>query len=94
MYFQLFVDIEGYLWMVTWLGGRIWTEINVLTSNLIWLDGRFWIETLCRPKILLYVVSLFNATFICQVAQAGMTPIIFVIVHAQNTKIWEKNDIF
>ena len=47
--------IEGYLWTVTWLDGRIWTEINVLTSNLIWLGGRIWIETLYRPEILLYV---------------------------------------
>ena len=46
--------LEGYLWMVTWLDGRIWTKINVLTSNLIWLGGRIWIETLCRPEILLY----------------------------------------
>ena len=47
--------VEGYLWTVTWLDGRIWTEINVLTSNLIWLGGRIWIEILCRPEILLYV---------------------------------------
>ena len=42
--------------MVTWLDGRIWTGINVLTSNLIWLGGRIWIETLCRPEILLFIL--------------------------------------
>ena len=52
-------DIEGNLWVVTWLDGRIWTEINVLTSILICLGSRIWIETLCRPEILLYV-SDFN----------------------------------
>ena len=46
-------EIEGYLYNVTWLDGRIWSEINVLTFNLIRLGGRFWIETLCRPEILL-----------------------------------------
>ena len=46
--------LEGYLWMVSWLDGRIWTEIKVLTSNLTWLGGRIWTETLCCPKILVY----------------------------------------
>ena len=48
--------LEGYLWTVTWLDGRIWTEINVLTYNLIWLGGKIWIETLYRPEILLYQI--------------------------------------
>ena len=52
VWFILFIGV--YLWTITWLNGRIWTEINVLTSNLIWFGGRIWIETLCRPKILLY----------------------------------------
>ena len=43
--------LEGYLWTVIWLDGKIWTEVSVLTSDLIWLGGR--VETLCRPEILL-----------------------------------------
>ena len=35
--------IEGYLWTVTWLDGRIWTEINILTSNLIIFGSGIWI---------------------------------------------------
>ena len=38
-------NIERYLWTVTWLDGRIWTEFNVLPSNLIWLGGRIWNPT-------------------------------------------------
>ena len=45
--------ISAWTVNLTWLDGRIWTEISVLTSNLIWLGGRIWIETLCRPEILL-----------------------------------------
>ena len=45
--------IVGYLWWVSCLDCRNWTEINVLTSNLICLGGRIWIETLCHPQILL-----------------------------------------
>ena len=44
------------------MDGRIWTEINVLTSNLIWLGGRIWIETLCRPEILLYIWSQISSS--------------------------------
>ena len=47
-------QIEGYLWMVSWLDGRIWTEINVLTSNLKWLGVNVWTETQFRHKILVY----------------------------------------
>ena len=52
------IIIEGYLWVVTWLDYRIWTEINVLTSNLIWLGSRIWIETLCRTEILHYLAKI------------------------------------
>ena len=40
-FFRAIWKIEGYHWMVTWLDGRIWTEINVLTSNLILLAVEF-----------------------------------------------------
>ena len=42
------------------MDGRIWTEINDATSNLIWLGSRIWIETLCRPEILLYLPRIFK----------------------------------
>ena len=47
-------QIEGYLWMVSWLDGRIWTEINVLTSIMNWLGVNVWTETQFRHKILVY----------------------------------------
>ena len=50
--------IEGYLWVA--VGGRIWREINILTSNLTWLDCRIWTETLCCPKILVHGKNISN----------------------------------
>ena len=51
-------SIEGYLWRVTWLDGRIWTDINVLTSYPISLSSSIWIQTLCRCEILLFNLRL------------------------------------
>ena len=33
---NILFNIEGYLCRVSWIEGRICTEINILTSNLTW----------------------------------------------------------
>ena len=48
------IPIEGNLWVAIVLGGKIWTEINVLTSNLTWLGCLLLDETHRYPKISLY----------------------------------------
>ena len=65
--FEIFIEwyhiIDNYLWMVTWLDSRIWTEINVLTSNLIWLSSDCWAKHyVCSPKILeLHLIESYHS---------------------------------
>ena len=51
-------ELEGYLWTVTWLDARIWTEINILTCQLVLLGDSLLMKSMFQLLIWYCWVSL------------------------------------